>query len=180
MNAITRPSLRRRTVRRVHRAFSIIELLVVIGLLGAFMLLLSQFLNIERATLRATTQTQQIATQFDSMVSYLRRDIWSASTMAVDDDGALSVTSPDGQTVRWHANVEGLVSREASAEAAADTNALPLQWTFDDLQIRFEPSHVGVELHLLSTAQQTHSTIVLVSQIQLEARGAGSSSGGDS
>lgn len=145
-----------------QRGWAILEMMVVIALLGLFATLLMQYMNLERKTIRATTQALTTATQFDSMLSRLRHDVWSATAVTLDD-GVLTITPVRGSAVRWRVDADGKVRRDID-DAVVDR---ALNWNVGSVAVTFAPNDAGVEVHLASTGHDGSSTLVLVSQMML-------------
>ncbi|HVS71252.1 MAG TPA: hypothetical protein VHQ47_08355 [Phycisphaerae bacterium] len=84
------------------RGFVLMELLVVVVLLAAFMIVSTQlFVLATRAHRDSIRRTEQIG-RVDAAVRRFRADVWGASAASVTPDGDLHLSGADGETV-WRA-----------------------------------------------------------------------------
>jgi type II secretory pathway pseudopilin PulG len=73
--------------RRAALGFTISELLIAIGILGIFGLVATQVFYSSFRVSRTTAEKQDAAGSFDSAVSVLRSDVWTAPEIAAPDPG---------------------------------------------------------------------------------------------
>jgi prepilin-type N-terminal cleavage/methylation domain-containing protein len=115
---------RQHRLHRRRRAFSLLELLVAIGLLGFFAVAATQLF---RATVRishTTAQRQDAAGSFETAIGVLRGDAWTAAEIAAPD----ATTAKLGK-VTWTARGETL-TRDAGDGSRPRTWPVPAGVTF--------------------------------------------------
>lgn len=102
--------------RRRH-AFTLLELIIVLGLV-AFVTIVAA--NLFRATLRTwreSAATQAAQARFDQATGQLRRDLWSATAIDVPGPRTAVLQTPEGR-VQWDAIDPGGLARSAAAGPA--------------------------------------------------------------
>lgn len=82
-------------------AFTLVELVLTIALLAVFAAVLTPVLHGTIRTLTAPPPAAAAA-RLDAAVDALRRDVWSAVTLAAASPHELTVTGPAGRAVTWH------------------------------------------------------------------------------
>ena len=113
------PSLVIHPLRR--RAFSLLEMLIVIGLFTAFAVVASELMHRTIRVGHDAGYAQLTATTFDAAGRAMRQDVWSARDIALKNDRSLMLTLGDGTTVDWTVDDAGTFTRAAK-------NALPQRW----------------------------------------------------
>jgi hypothetical protein len=89
-------------------------ILFVLLLMGVLVVILSDLFLV---TFKAQTQSSQreaLVQQVDAMMAHLRRDTWSATQLRVDPSHA-ALVHPSGETIEWHADAHGAITRTDSA-----------------------------------------------------------------
>ncbi len=143
--------------RRNHsrrRGFTLVELLQVVLLMAAFSVLATELFIM---TMKASTQSvrrDELLGRVDSALAQLRRDVWSAEAITLQD-GTLSLHRGKDE-LRWSSTAEGLTRLELPREQRRRWNKLPA--------LTFELRGPQVIVHVGDGADDT---VVLVSQVQL-------------
>ena len=130
-----------------RRAFTLMEMLVVIVLLGVFGLVASRLTTASARSLRDTPRATDAANRLDATLRAIRRDAWSARRLdAAGDGAALSVVRPDGTTVEWRVTAGGDFARsDDTAHYLSDEP--PTTWPGGAARSpRFVPDPAGVTL----------------------------------
>ena len=92
------------------RGFVLMELMLVLGLLAIFAIVASRVVIISlKAMAQSGDQHEQIV-RFESAMSSLRRDAWSARQMSSADPQTISITNDDG-TITWSIEKDELVRK---------------------------------------------------------------------
>ena len=101
-----------------RHGFTLMELLGLLVVMAAGMMLASALFVSANRALMSATRGQEMAGAYDSAVGLLRRDVWNAAGLALED-GQTLVVSPagDGAKIRWHVDGEGALVREANSGA---------------------------------------------------------------
>jgi type II secretory pathway pseudopilin PulG len=102
----------RRHRHRAARAFTISELLIAIGILAIVGLVATQVFFASFRVSRATAAQQDAAGSFDSAMSVLRSDVWTAAEIAAPD----ASTAKLGK-VTWRIN-DLMLTRDAGGDGA--------------------------------------------------------------
>ena len=110
--------------RGAARAFTIAELLFAIGILGIFGLLATQVFYGSFRVSRATAQQQDAAGSFDSAVSVLRSDVWTAPEIAAPDPATVKLGK-----VTWTIKDDTL-TRDAGDDSRPRTWPMPKGTSF--------------------------------------------------
>ncbi|HEY2584792.1 MAG TPA: type II secretion system protein [Tepidisphaeraceae bacterium] len=104
-------------MRRRYRGFTLLELIVVLGLV-AFVSIIAT--NLFRATLRTWRESaaaQQAQGRFDQAIGQFRRDVWSATSMELPNPRTAILQTPEGR-VEWDAIDPAGLARVAAADPA--------------------------------------------------------------
>jgi type II secretory pathway pseudopilin PulG len=143
-----------------RRAFTLLELLGMLALLGVFMLISGQlFLMTTKLDRSSREQADQIA-RADNLLRLLRRDVWSATAMQTGESGLQLTTSP-GQTIEWNFDSQGTLTRTAGSQSI-NWKAMP--------SFRFDVH--GPLVTVVVAAGKTEESLTLPSQPLLLAGGA--------
>jgi len=127
-----------------RRGFTLLELIMALGLMAAFMTASTRLFQVSFRTIRSTEMSRNQAARMDHCLAELRRDVWAARRASVSDTGELAL-EVDGRRITWSV-AEGIVRRiEASAK---ETTRM---WT-PMPKMKFVAIPAGVEL-LVSTDQ---------------------------
>ncbi len=158
------------------RGFALIELLLTIGLLAAFLVIAARLFT---ATMRLTHRSAVAAAEvsaYESLVRTMRADVWSASAIALLPDGGVRLSgvqsSGGGGTVNWQREVDASNSGESLGDrlmirgADRDGHADQKRWPNLPGEIVFEPTPTGLVIR--SGDDQTE----LISQLLLIREGA--------
>lgn len=95
--------------RRRCRGMFLIEMLVVIGLLAAFLIISARLLTSMIRLSRQASDAEDRIVRFDSAVRVLRGDAWSATGIA-GDAGAVTIER-DQTTIEWRSAEDGSLVR---------------------------------------------------------------------
>ena len=111
---------------------TLIELLTVLVLLGAFMTIATPLFIAVITTMRDAHRSYALVMRFDSAMGQLRRDMWSSRSFAVADAQRLILTQPDATTITYTFDETGGLQRITSAnlQDVRHWPALPRPMTF--------------------------------------------------
>ena len=90
--------------RRHHRCrggWSLIHLVIVMGLTGVGLLLASKLLMTSLHVHRTTADQLTRANRRNHAVATLRRDVWNSTSVEVEEDKALLIRQPAGRHIAW-------------------------------------------------------------------------------
>ena len=99
--------------RSPRRAFTIIEVLVWLGLLGIASLLIVRLFTSSMRVIERSGKAQDATMQFDRMIDALRRDVWAARRIQLLDAHALLLHTAGEKDVRWTINDDGTAVRSS-------------------------------------------------------------------
>ncbi len=84
-----------------QRAFSLIELVILLALLGVFMLVGSRLFAHSMGLSRDAAAHERTVARVDHLLRELRRDVWSARSIDIDEDQTVRLEQPGDGSVRW-------------------------------------------------------------------------------
>lgn len=142
-----------------RRGFTLLEILVVIGLVAFVGLVSMQLFRATLRTWKASADEQAIQSRFDLAMGQLRRDVCSATSIDAPDTRSITIHNPAG-TVHWTANEPAAQSR--TTDEAADARHWP-----DLGPITFESRGPMLVVHLTPTHEEAGGEMVLMSQSML-------------
>jgi prepilin-type N-terminal cleavage/methylation domain-containing protein len=97
------------------RGFALIELMLVLGLLAVFAVVATRVIVISLKTMAQSGDQHDQIVRFESAMSSLRRDAWSARQISSADPQAVSITNADG-TVTWSIEKNALVRKSSNPQ----------------------------------------------------------------
>ena len=89
---------------KTSRAFTIFEMMVVIGLMGVVSLLGLRVFRAASQMQLESAERQSAAASFDKAVQQIRADAWAATKLDCPDPHTLRVTIGPTRTVTWHSS----------------------------------------------------------------------------
>jgi prepilin-type N-terminal cleavage/methylation domain-containing protein len=107
--------------RPQRRAFSLIEMIVVVSLLAVFMLVATRLFNMCWKTINVAATGQNEANQNLAMLNLLRNDVWSAGQVRIVDAATLELATETGEPLKWTFGPEAAALRAADNLAAFAT-----------------------------------------------------------
>ena len=99
-----------RAKSRRHRAFSLVEILIVLGLFGLIALAGGRLFNASVRLSHDSSEAANAAASFDSLLAMLRADAWSANAMQIEKAGAVAMLKLETSTVTWSVT-DGVLAR---------------------------------------------------------------------
>jgi prepilin-type N-terminal cleavage/methylation domain-containing protein len=145
------------------RAFTILEMLVVLMLLGVFMLVSGRLFVLTFDTTRQSEKAQAQTSRFDGMVRALRADVWSSREIKAVD-GRLTISSPQ-RTITWSIAADHTVMRSEDIGG----KVREARWPELGAGLTFSCRGASVVLGVAGRAEEKDE-MVLVSQMQLAGR----------
>ena len=113
---MTRPPCR---CRRHRRGIFLINMLMAIGLMGAFVIVAERVFRLSLMTTARTATSQDTAIRLERATDALRDDVWTATTLQAEPAGrTLTLKDPAGRPVEWRTEAEtgDLVRRAENQE----------------------------------------------------------------
>src|SRR5688500_8207016 len=101
MTAVTRPP---------RRGSWLVELLIVIGLIAAFLIVSARLFTTTMRLSQQSVESEARVARLDSAVRMLRADAWGASAMYLDNGGVLML-EVDGRSIAWGSDADGALTR---------------------------------------------------------------------
>ena len=84
-----------------QHAFTLVEILFVLSMMGVAFLLEAQLFQISVRTVAAAPAAMNQQTSLERMAASLRQDVWSAAGIEIPDRRTLILHLPDNTTCRW-------------------------------------------------------------------------------
>ena len=113
------PEARRRRPRGVFEraGFSLLEMLITIGLVAIFIVLAGKLFTTTLRLTRTSNDAARTVSAYEASVAALRRDAWGATEVtALPEGGGVRVARGDAEAVTWSSDGEGaLVRREGQS-----------------------------------------------------------------
>lgn len=81
--------------------FTLMEIMTVISLYGVFMLMASQLFVTNTHLLRGAHEAQDAILRFERIVEQMRRDVWSATDLQIQDEHTLILRATGQPAVTW-------------------------------------------------------------------------------
>lgn len=147
-----------RNLRRRKRAFTMIEMLFVLGLLGVITLAGGRLFVTAMKTTHSAAQAQNRAARFDSAVSALRRDVWSAQKVTVASDGAVTINGSHNSATTWTSKSGALIRHVNGGHDQT--------WNIE-AKATFAPADLGLELQLAPSKSAEGAELHFDSEWQL-------------
>lgn len=88
-------------VRRSRQAFSLIELMIALGLFATIALVAGKAFHFTFRTMYRVDVTQTAITQWEQAQRTLRQDVWAASSVQTPNETTAVVDLGGGQTATW-------------------------------------------------------------------------------
>jgi prepilin-type N-terminal cleavage/methylation domain-containing protein len=129
---------------RRRRGFTVIELIMALGLMAAFMTASTRLFQVSFRTIRSTEMSRNQAARLDHCLAELRRDVWAAQRASISNTGELALEL-EGRRITWSA-AEGTVRRSDASPQETTRTWTPMP------AMKFAPTSAGVELNF-ATAQ---------------------------
>jgi prepilin-type N-terminal cleavage/methylation domain-containing protein len=142
-----------------RRGLTLIEMLVVLGLIAAFAALASALFQSAFRTAASSSQNMADAATLDSAITALRRDVWEGARVDVRDCQSVAIQRPDNSQVLWQVGDDGALSRIAG-DLRHDYRALPVD-------IRFTGDQNGLVLAITGRPPAPQREIAMVSQFMM-------------
>lgn len=142
-----------------RRGFTLLEILVVIGLVAFVGLVSMQLFRATLKTWKNSADEQAVQSRFDLAIGQLCRDVWSATSIDAPNARSITIHNPAG-TVHWTANEPAGLSR--TADRPDDARHWP-----DLGKISFESRGPMLVVHLTPTHEEAGGEMVLMSQSML-------------
>jgi type II secretory pathway component PulJ len=121
-----------RTLKR-RAAFTLYEVLVTLGLTTIFLGIAGELFNANFKVIGKTEVLSRQTAQIDSAVFRLRRDVWSAGQITLNNPNSVDLTDPSGSKVSWQVLSSGAVQRtDAAGHTTTWTLAAPWAFSADD------------------------------------------------
>jgi hypothetical protein len=124
------------------RAFTLVEMVIVISMLLFFGMISVHVTNLCLRIPREAAQSQSAFERFDIAVNRLRQDVWAARSLRCSDETTLEIGT-DGPAVTWHVESDGALSRTAT-EAGQPTPSVrrwesgqPMRFAVDGPTLNF-------------------------------------------
>jgi prepilin-type N-terminal cleavage/methylation domain-containing protein len=155
--------LRPRTVIASKCAYTLVELLVVIGIFAAFALVATQLMHRTILVGHDAGYAQIAATTFDAAGRVLRQDAWAAKEMSAKSDRAITLTLADGSTIEWSVDEAGTFTRAAKGEP-------PRKWETKAAGATLAADGVAVVVRLPQTKTARGGELQFTSQLMLAGR----------
>ena len=153
---------------RRARGWSLMHMLVLITMVGAFMAASGRLFIASTVATREARKTQQRQAQFDHVMRQMRKDVWNAQSIEATENGAvLRIAQPDA-VVTWVMNDEPdepalIRAEEVTAKEKTDLR----RWDKPGWRVRFSTA-TGVVTVTVQPVDNDHvDTVTLVSQLQL-------------
>jgi len=127
-----------------RRGFTLLELIMALGLMAAFMTASTRLFQVSFRTIRLTELSRNQAARLDHCLAELRRDVWAAQHASVSNTGELAL-EPEGRRITWSA-AEGTVRRVEPSRQETSRTWTPMP------AMKFATTLAGVEL-IVATAQ---------------------------
>lgn len=97
-------------------AYSLMEMVFATALLGVFSLMTANLYMSTTLTATKAREAEAAVTRFDSIMAELRRDVWNAQSMRVEDGRALVLLRDGDSQVFWTSDRHGdALTRRASS-----------------------------------------------------------------
>jgi prepilin-type N-terminal cleavage/methylation domain-containing protein len=93
---------------RAARGFMLVELMVVISLLAVFALVATKVLVLSINVPHEVGKKRDAIVRFDSVVTRLRDDVWTASAIQSPDPRTLEIHSNTGPAITWKIEENGI------------------------------------------------------------------------
>ena len=174
------PARQRNPSRTVRAGFSILVLMVVLALLGAFALVATRLIA---ASLRVHADAGQILGErrmLDAALDQLRRDVWSATKVRIEPGGAVvHVDRGDGTAVAWIVDGNGTLLRaergrgEPPVVSWAPPKAGAPRWPGVGRRLSFEWDGLALTVRGADAGADRAGGLRLVSQVCAAAAPAG-------
>lgn len=111
-------------MRSRRGGWTLVHMIMACSLLGMFMLGAARVFMLTHGTISKSQQGLTAIHQSQSMVGYLRTDVWAATEMKSLDDQTLELTMPDASVVKWRFNAKTFARSVAAGDAAADADVI--------------------------------------------------------
>jgi prepilin-type N-terminal cleavage/methylation domain-containing protein len=85
----------------MRRGFSLLEMLVVLGLLTVMSTVAAPIIRWAILSMSASQTTMSAASRFDNAMQTLRHDVWQAESIDASTPQTLVLTCADGHQIRW-------------------------------------------------------------------------------
>jgi hypothetical protein len=96
-----------RSRRRPRRGIFLINILMAIGLMGAFVIIAERVFRLSLLTTARAAATQDTAVRLERATDVLRGDVWtSASVQANPAGSSVTIKDPAGHTIEWRTEPE--------------------------------------------------------------------------
>jgi type II secretory pathway pseudopilin PulG len=99
-----------------RRGFLLVNILVVLMLLGAFMLAATRVFRLSILSTQSASREQERALRLEQAMRALRADVWQASAVQSVQPNQLQLTTGDSP-VRWDIDGEGNLTRSAGKDS---------------------------------------------------------------
>lgn len=158
-----------RTCRPRCTGWTMIHMAVAISLLGIFMLGASRVFMMTQGTVRKSQQGLTAIHQSQSMLGYLRTDVWSAQRMQVVGQQSLEISLPDDSVVSWKFNdasfSRGVGPPTNPMEEAEPTK--PMRWSIAAERATFVVNGPLLRLQLIDANDGSMGEVRLTSHVLL-------------
>ena len=155
-----------RTTRPHRSGIMLIEMLMAIILLSAFLLISTQVFV---ATMKLNAEAGKVHTdsvRLDSALRTLRADVWAAKEMSSRDGAVVLKPSTGPQEIRWMVEKDGTLVRTATRDGKTEQRRFPSELP----GVTFEVKDPEVVLRVPDTRRARGGEVRLVSQIRLAER----------
>lgn len=108
-----------RAVNRQRRGIFLINMLMAIGLMGAFVIVAERVFRLSLLTSARAAASQDVAVRLERATDVLRADVWAAAAMQAEPKGgAVTLTDATGHTIEWSTEAQSgdLVRRGENQE----------------------------------------------------------------
>ena len=162
----------RRCPHRRRRAFTMIEIMMGIIIVGLVLTIAAQLFQTVIRAGRGAADSRDAASSFDAAVATLRADVWGARELAVaQSELSLRLTTSDGSQVAWSI-VDQTIQRAQGATNAATMPAmrpttLPSRTWSVPAELRFVQMRSGLTLQVRADKDSPPGDIQLVNQLRL-------------
>jgi hypothetical protein len=102
---------------RIHRGFTITELLATLGLLVIFFDAAGRVFRASVDVSRTGQEFTDQSSRTDSAMLQLRRDVWNAKQVRADDSRRIELTSADGNQITWKFGDDGITRSGSSVSS---------------------------------------------------------------
>ncbi|MGD0464047.1 MAG: prepilin-type N-terminal cleavage/methylation domain-containing protein [Tepidisphaeraceae bacterium] len=133
----------------IRRAFTLTEVIMALSLLTIFFAAAGQVFHSSLMLSYDTPRSSDRASQIDSAVFQLRRDVWNSPQISVPKPTSADLQSSEGK-ISWTINPDGDITRTDAHGQSERWNAIGRNWSLATDGICLTMSDGGAEMRLPS------------------------------